>query len=461
MWPVCGALYRRKLMKQQEVADWLKEEAGKRGPAGSDSGANLDLKTAEETEKVVAEIIRAVRQDGDRALRHYAARFDRSNPQQLELPMARAKEALQALRQSDTPLVEALELSAEHLKTFAQLQAQQFADFSCELAPGLVASQRVVPVQRAAVYVPAGAYPYVSSVLMGAVTARVAGCKEVVLASPPLEDGQPDRRILAAAAIAGVDRVFAIGGAQAIAALALGTESVPRVDVVVGPGNRFVATAKRQLYGEVGIDLVAGPTDVLIIADAAADPQLIARDLLAQAEHDADARARLLVPNEELAKAVLVAIEVELASLATAKVARASLAAGGLILRYQNIEQAIEAANRIAPEHLELHVQDSRAWQEGLVNYGSLFIGSQSAEVIGDYCGGINHTLPTSGNARFTGGLSVRHFLKTLTALECSDGAGYRAALRAASIIGRAEALEGHAKSAEYRLGALEDHQPK
>lgn len=404
------------------------------------------------TEEVVRPILEAVRSRGDSAVREYAARFDRANPSRLEVPLEKAREALVALKKSDRALVEALELSAKHLERFARAQMAPFEDFSLELAPGLVAGQRILPVDRAAVYVPAGRFPLFSSVLMGLIPARVAGCTEVVLASPPQEDGLPDPRILAAAAIAGADRIFAIGGAQAIAALAYGTESLPRADVIVGPGNKYVATAKKLLYGQVGIDFIAGPTDVLVLADKGANADLIAADLLAQAEHDIDARARALVPGMELARAVKDAIDVRLAQLENSAIAQASLAAGGLILVYDNRREAIDCANTIAPEHLELHLDDSSSWIPELRNYGSLFIGEGSVEALGDYCAGVNHTLPTSGTARFTGGLSVRHFLKTLTTLETAPGAGLTEALAASALIGRAEGLECHARSADARL---------
>jgi histidinol dehydrogenase len=296
--------------------------------------------------------------------------------------------------------------------------------------------------------------------------------EEVLLASPPAEDGLPDRKILAAASIAlktvhGCKlRVFAAGGAQAIAALALGTETIPRVDVIVGPGNKYVAAAKRLLFGEVGIDFIAGPTDVLIIADSEGDSNaggadLVAADMIAQAEHDPDARARVLVPNREFADLIAAALEKRLVAFSAAvsasdyasnaSNARASLDAGGLIIIYQNKKEAIRIANIIAPEHLELQVHDADTWVPLLKNYGSVFIGGLSAEVLGDYSAGINHTLPTSGSARFSGGLSVRHFLKTVTSLRCISGDGFDKARNAAEVLARAEGLEGHAQSAATR----------
>ncbi|MDR1948977.1 MAG: histidinol dehydrogenase [Spirochaetaceae bacterium] len=404
---------------------------------------------------VVTEIIAEVRREGDAAVRRFAARFDKSSPHTLEVPRSAAEAAWEDLGRTEADLAGALELAAAHIRDFAERQKAQFTDFEYEMAPGLFTGQRVIPVERAAIYVPGGRFPLISSVLMGVIPAAAAGVGEVVFASPPLEDGFPDRRILAAAFLAGANRIFAVGGAQAVAALALGTETIPRVDVFAGPGNKYVAAAKRLLFGAVGIDFVAGPTDVLIITDASAPAaaELAAADMLAQAEHDPDARARVLVPSREMADRITSALDRRLAALpdTSGAVARASLEAGGLIIRYRRREQALEIANRIAPEHLELQVADPAAWTGGLKNYGSLFTGSLAAEVLGDYSAGINHTLPTSGSARFTGGLSVRHFLKTPTTLRCCPGTGYDQALDAAERIARAEGLFGHAASAASR----------
>jgi len=414
------------------------------------------------TEEIVKKIIADVRAKGDAAVRKYALKFDKSSPQQLEVPLPEAKRALEQLRANDPALAEALELSARHLKRFSEKQKEQFANFEYEMEAGLITGQRVIPVEKAAIYIPGGRFPYVSSVLMCMIPAFCAGAREVILSSPPARDGLPDRKILAAAAIAaeicgiasnGSLRVFAMGGAQGVAALALGTESVPRVDLIAGPGNRFVAAAKRLLFGETGIDFIAGPTDVLIITDgsSANAADIAAADMLGQAEHDPDARARALVPNAGLANQIAAALEQRLAKLPTEKTARASIDAGGLIVVYETQEEAIRIANTIAPEHLELQTADDDAWITKLKNYGSLFIGELSAEVLGDYSAGVNHTLPTSTSARFTGGLSVRHFLKTVTTLRCASGEGFEKARNAAEILARAEGLEGHAQSAVCR----------
>jgi histidinol dehydrogenase len=399
----------------------------------------------------VAEIIAAVRAEGDEAARRYTLRFDRAAPERFEIALDAAKAAWEELVRDDPELASALELAADHIRRFSEQQKAQLVDFEYVMEPGLVTGQRVVPVQRAAIYVPAGRFPLISTVLMGVIPAVTAGVEEALVVSPPLEDGLPDRRILAAAHLAGAHRVFALGGAQAIAALALGTQSVPRADVIAGPGNKYVAVAKRMLFGEVGIDFVAGPTDVLIISGGDAEADLIAADMLAQAEHDADARARALVPGRDMADRTARALERRLAVLPTASTARASLDAGGLIIVYDRKDEAVRIANTIAPEHLEIQVSDPGAWIPSLKNYGSLFIGTLAAEVLGDYSAGINHTLPTSSSARFTGGLSVRHFLKTLTTLRCEQGPGFEAARQAAEIIARAEGLAAHRESAASR----------
>lgn len=412
------------------------------------------------TEKTVKKIIASVQKEGDEAVRRFASKFDKSSPKQLEVPMSEVKRAYEQLRSDNPALTDALELAAENINRFSLKQREQFTNFEFENASGLFTGQLVIPVERAAIYVPGGRFPLFSSQLMGLIPAFSAGVEEVIFSSPPTENGLPNSIILATAAIASVIagkknkfRVFAIGGAQAIAALAFGTESVPRADVIAGPGNKYVAAAKRLLYGQVGIDFIAGPSDVLVIADnvSAQAADFVAADMLAQAEHDPDARARALVPNREFANLITAAVEKQLASLPTSVTARASLDNGGLIVVYQSREEAVRIANVIAPEHLELQVSDTQEWIPRLLNYGSLFIGSLSAEALGDYSAGVNHILPTSASARFTGGLSVRHFLKTVTTLRCETGEGFEKARNAAEILARAEGLEAHARSAASR----------
>ena len=410
----------------------------------------------------VKEIIAAVRAEGDVAVRRYAKLYEKRVPDKFEVPIEAAREAWENLKTNEPDLAAALTLAADNIRRFAELQKEQFRDFETEIAPGLFTGQRVIPVERSAAYVPAGRFPLISTALMTLIPAAAANVREKILVSPPGEDGLPDRRILAAAYMAGADRIFALGGAQAIAALALGTETIPRADLIVGPGNKYVAEAKRRLFGEAGIDFVAGPTDVLVITDSGAksagatakSAEFIAADMLAQAEHDPDARARALVPDAETAKQIERALEKRIAALPTAAAVKASLEAGGLIIIYKTREEAISIANLIAPEHLELQTASPEEWTSGLKNYGSLFIGASAAEVLGDYSAGINHTLPTSSSARFTGGLSVRHFLKTVTTLRCTEGPGYAKALSAAEIIAGAEGLAGHAESAAIRINA-------
>ena len=439
---------------------------------------------ADSADTIVREIIQAVRLNGDAALKIYTERFDKSCPEQFEVPFSAAQTAWDNLCKEDPELAAALKLAGNNIKTFADLQRKQYVDFEKQIDKGLFTGQRIIPVECAAVYVPAGRFPLFSSVLMGMIPALAAGVQKIFLASPPMEDRFPDHRILAAAALSislfkkssaknkqnPKLRIFAIGGAQAIAALALGTESIPRSSVIVGPGNKYVAAAKRLLFGEVGIDFIAGPSDVLLIADEKVAEntlenniekaaELIAADILAQAEHDPDARARALVPSRSMAEKVGAALEKQLTALPAESqlVARASLDSGGLIVIYNTREEAIRIANSIAPEHMELHVQDHSPWINNtdnelcLKNYGSLFIGSLAAEVLGDYSAGVNHTLPTSGGARYTGGLSVQHFLKTVTTLRCVPGTGFEEARKAAEILGLAEGLTGHAQAAYLR----------
>jgi len=422
-------------------------------------------------EKAVMGIIAEVRAKGDAAVKKIAAKFDKSSPQQLEVPLERARLALEELRAGNPQLVEALELAAKNIAAFSRKQMERFSGFEYEMADGVITSQRVIPVERAGIYIPGGRFPLFSSALMCMIPAFCAGVEEVLLTSPPGENGLPDSRTLAAAIIAaqaasqsditntGAEterlRVFAAGGAQAIAALAFGTETIPRADIIAGPGNKYVAEAKRILFGEAGIDFIAGPSDVLIISDGVEGgeqyAEIVAADMLAQAEHDPDSRARVLVPNRGYADKINAVLERRILALPTKKIARASLNSGSLIVVYKTKEEAVRIANTIAPEHLELQITGAESWVPLLKNYGSLFIGSLSAEVLGDYSAGVNHTLPTGTSARYTGGLSVRNFLKTVTVLTCSQGEGFEQIRSAAEIIGRAEGLEGHAQSAAIR----------
>ena len=429
---------------------------------------------------VVRDVLSDVQKNGDRALASYGARFDVSAPAGFEIPQAELKAAAEKMKRNSPDLYDSLCYSHELALRFARKQKESFGDFEIELEPGVFTGQKNIAVERAGVYIPAGRFPLVSTVIMAVTPAVAAGVKEVILCTPPrvhpdnaqaaaaagtgvpghpFTGGKPyaDENIMAAAYICGVTRAFACGGSQAVAAMAFGTESVPRVDVIVGPGNKFVAEAKKLVYGIVGIDMVAGPTEVFIIADSSADPVWVAADLLAQAEHDVVAQPVLATPDESLARSVAAEIERQLETLPTKAVARESIDACGRIIITESLDQAAELADRKAPEHLELAVAEG-AERDRLAarvhNYGSLFIGHTAAEVFGDYAAGLNHTLPTSGSARFTGGLSVRMFLKTVTTLRTVIGSkGADASARASGFIGDAEGLAGHARAARLRIG--------
>lgn len=438
---------------------------------GRDFGGSID---------VVKDVLNDVKNRGDEALAEYGAKFDVSAPASIEIPRSELEAAAEKMKRENPKLYDALCYSHDLALRFAKKQAESFDNFEMELEPGVFTGQKNIPVDRAGVYVPAGRFPLVSTVVMTVTPAVAAGVKEIILCTPPRvhpDDkaeaekkglGVPgktfvggkayaDENIMAAAHICGVTKAFACGGSQAIGALAFGTQSVPRTDVIVGPGNKFVAEAKKLVYGTVGIDMVAGPTEVFIIADKSANPSWVAADLLAQAEHDVVAQPVMATDSEELAKKVAEEIEKQLAVLETRATAEQSIKNCGRIIVCDNLEQAAEAANRKAPEHLELAMDEGEERDriaELCHNYGSLFIGHGSAEVFGDYAAGLNHTLPTSGSARFTGGLSVRVFLKTVTTLRTVPGSkGAVASAVAAGNLGDAEGLAGHAKAARIRLG--------
>lgn len=437
---------------------------------GRDFGSSIDI---------VKDVLVDVKNRGDQALAEYGAKFDVSAPAHFEIPQEELKKAAEHMKATNPDLYNSLCYSRDLALRFAKKQAECFTDFETELEPGMFTGQKNIPVDRAGVYVPAGRFPLVSTVVMTVTPAVAAGVKEIILCTPPrvhpddmekaraqglgvpgkpFVGGKPyaDENIMAAAYICGVTKAFACGGSQAIGALAFGTESVPRTDVIVGPGNKFVAEAKKLVYGTVGIDMVAGPTEVFIIADKSANPEWVAADLLAQAEHDVVAQPVMACDSEELAKAIAEQIEIQLEKLPTRETAAQSIKNCGVIILCDNLEQAAEAANRKAPEHLELAMEEGaeRDKIEKLVhNYGSLFIGHSSAEVFGDYAAGLNHTLPTSGSARFTGGLSVRVFLKTVTTLRTVPGSkGAVASATAAGHLGDAEGLAAHARAARIRL---------
>lgn len=396
----------------------------------------------------VREILAGVRRCGDTALREFTLQFDKVVLDSFKVDNRHFEEGLNQLPAED---VRALERSVANLKAFAGRQLEQLRSFEFEIVPGVFTGQRVVPLDRVGVYVPGGRFPLVSSLLMGVVPARAAGVKEIVVCTPPRGGGEVHPAMLAAAAIAGVDEFYTLGGVQAVGAMAYGTETIKPVDKIVGPGNRYVAAAKKIVYGEVGIDFVAGPSEVMIIADGDANPEWIAADLLAQAEHDPLAVPVLVTLSAELGRRVGEVVERQLALLDTREIAVQSLERNGIIVLVETLEDAIDYADSRAPEHLELHVREPEAIVDRFTSYGTLFIGSTAAEVFGDYSSGLNHTLPTSGAARYTGGLSVRDFVKVLTTLRATKE-GVSLIGRDAGRLARLEGLSAHAEAADLRL---------
>ncbi len=413
--------------------------------------------------QAVRDILKDVKNRGDEALHEYSKKFDVSSPDHFQISENVLKSSAEKMQKENPSLYESLCYSRDLALKFAKKQRESFDDFEEEIAPGVFTGQKNIPVEKAGLYVPAGRFALVSTVVMTTCPAIAAGVKDVVLCTPPRKhpDGSnepyADENIMAAAYICGVRKVFACGGSQAIAAMAFGTETIPAVDVIVGPGNKFVAEAKRLVYGTVGIDMIAGPTEVFVIADKSANPSWVAADLLAQAEHDVVAQPVMATDSMELALNVQKEIERQLESLETKNTAMQSIENFGRIIVTENLLQAAELANKKAPEHLELAMEDGKERDEiqSIVhNYGSLFIGHGAAEVFGDYAAGLNHTLPTSGSARFTGGLSVRVFIKTVTTLRTIDGSeGAKKSAVAAGFLGDAEGLAAHAKAARIRLG--------
>ncbi|EAQ99006.1 histidinol dehydrogenase [Congregibacter litoralis] len=397
----------------------------------------------------VAQIIADVRQRGDEALLEYTRRFDHLDVEELpalEVPREELEEALQALPEEQRA---ALTEAARRIETFHRRQLGE--DWSYDDGLGNRLGQRVTPLKRVGVYVPGGKASYPSSVLMNAIPARVAGVSEIVMVAPT-PGGERNALVMAAAALAGVDRVFCIGGAQAVAALAYGTEAVPRVDKIVGPGNRFVAEAKRQVFGQVGIDMIAGPSEILIIADGSADPEWMAMDLFSQAEHDESAQALLLCPDAAYIDAVDAAIDRLLPQMERAAIIEASLARRGALIKTRDIADAAAISNGLAPEHLELAVADPEALLPHIEAAGAIFMGVHSCEALGDYCAGPNHVLPTSGSARFFSPLGVYDFQKRSSIIHCSaEGAAPLA--RIATVLAEGESLTAHARSAAMRSG--------
>lgn len=396
----------------------------------------------------VLEIIKAVRERGDAALVELTQRFDGlqvASMADLILPRARLEQALERITPEQR---EALEIAAERVRSYHERQKQD--SWTYTEADGTVLGQKVTPLDRAGLYVPGGKASYPSSVLMNAIPAKVAGVPEVVMVVPTPR-GELNELVLAAACIAGVDRVFTIGGAQAVAALAYGTESVPPVDKIVGPGNIYVATAKRHVFGKVGIDMIAGPSEILVVCDGQTDPDWIAMDLFSQAEHDEDAQSILVSPDAAFLDRVAESIARLLPTLERADIARTSIEGRGALIQVADMLQAIDVANRIAPEHLELSVAEPEQWLPQIRHAGAIFMGRYTAEALGDYCAGPNHVLPTSGTARFSSPLGVYDFQKRSSIINCSaEGASTLG--KVASVLARGESLTAHARSAEYRI---------
>ena len=421
-----------------------------------DSGFDVDLDrlldwdqtTDPAVESVVRDVIADVRTRGDAAVIDYTQRFDRwSMPAaaDLEITLDACQQALASLPQLQH---DALEQAADRIRAYAGHQKME--SWSYTEADGTLLGQQVTPLDRVGLYVPGGKAAYPSSVLMNALPARVAGVAELIMVVPT-PDGEVNDMVLAAASIAGVDRVFAVGGAQAVAALAYGTAVIPAVDKIVGPGNAYVAAAKRMVFGKVGIDMIAGPSEILVVCDGQTDPDWIAIDLFSQAEHDEDAQSILLSPDADFLARVAASIDRLLPEMPRANIIQASLRGQGALIQVRDLDEAVELANRIAPEHLELSVADPQAMAANIRHAGAIFMGRYTAEVLGDYCAGPNHVLPTSRTARFSSPLGVYDFQKRSSLIYCSaEGASTLG--KTAALLAHGEGLTAHARSAEVRI---------
>ena len=398
--------------------------------------------------KTVADILADVKKRGNAAVIEYTNKFDRmslADASEFEIDNAQLQQALNSI---DAKQREALETAAQRIRAYAEHQKMESWSFTEE--DGTVLGQRVNPMDRVGLYVPGGKAAYPSSVLMNAIPAKVAGVPELIMVVPT-PDGEVNQLVMAAAAVAGVDRVFTIGGAQAVAALAYGTETIPKVDKITGPGNSFVATAKRMVFGVVGIDMIAGPSEILVVCDGKTNPDWIAMDLFSQAEHDEEAQSILVCPDEAFIEQVKESIERLLEEMPRKDIIKTSLENRAVVISVADMEHAIEVANHIAPEHLELSVDDAEEWAKKIRHAGAIFMGRYTAEALGDYCAGPNHVLPTSGTARFSSPLGVYDFQKRTSLIGCSaDGASELG--KTASILAHGEGLTAHARSAEYRI---------
>ena len=395
---------------------------------------------------IVSDIIENVKQNGDKALFEYCEKFDKVKLDTLEVSKDELSEAMTLV---EPEFIAVLEKAAANIRKFHEKQVRH--GFIINDEDGIVTGQKVIPVDRAGLYVPGGTAAYPSTVLMNAIPAKIAGCRQVVIVTPPGSDGKINPAILAAANIAGVDKIFKLGGAQAVAALAYGTETVPKVDKIVGPGNAFVAEAKRQVFGQVSIDMIAGPSEILVVADGKSNPRYVAADLLSQAEHDKLASAVLVTDSEELAKAVAEELEVQIPMLERAEIARCSIDDNGKIIIADDLKKVIEIANEIAPEHLELCVDNPFDYLDGIRHAGSIFMGRSCPEALGDYLSGANHTLPTGGTAKFSSPLSVDDFVKKTQYTYYTRDALERVAYDI-DRFAKKEGLTAHAKSATIRF---------
>ena len=395
---------------------------------------------------VVRDIVADVRKNGDRALYAYAEKFDKAVLSSLEVTEEEIEEAFSAVAPR---FLEILREAAENIRVFHR--AQKKNSFIINEKPGVIIGQKVIPIEKVGLYVPGGTAAYPSTVLMDSIPAKIAGCREICIVTPPNKQGKVNPVILAAAKIAGVDRIFKIGGAQAVAALAYGTESVPKVDKIVGPGNAFVAEAKRQVFGVVAIDMIAGPSEILVVADGKSNPKFVAADLLSQAEHDKNASAVLVTDSLSLAKEVSFELEKQIPLLPRAEIARASVDNNGKIIVADSLSVVIDIANAIAPEHLELCVDNPFDYLDGIKHAGSIFMGRYCPEALGDYYAGPNHTLPTGGTARFSNPLSVDDFVKKTQYSYYTEDA-LRAVAEDVAFFAHMEGLDAHAKSATVRF---------
>uniref|UniRef100_UPI004056B39A histidinol dehydrogenase n=1 Tax=Agathobacter sp. TaxID=2021311 RepID=UPI004056B39A len=396
-------------------------------------------------EQIVTEIIENVKTNGDSALYAYCKKFDKANVTSLLVTEEEIEEAVHCV---EPKFLEILKKAAANIRKFHEKQVRN--SFILNDEDGIIIGQKIIPIDRAGLYVPGGTAAYPSTVLMDSIPAKIAGCREVVMVTPPNADGKINPVILAAAKIAGIDKIFKVGGAQAIAALAYGTESVPKADKIVGPGNAFVAEAKKQVFGQVSIDMIAGPSEILIVADGKTNPRFAAADLLSQAEHDKMASAVLVTDSMELAEAVRDELEVQIPQLLRADIARASIDSNGKIIVADTLDEAIAIANKIAPEHLELCVDNPFDCLDKIRHAGSIFMGRNCPEALGDYFAGPNHTLPTSGTAKFSSPLSVDDFVKK-TQYTYYTAEALKAVAADVAYFAEQEGLTAHAKSAVIR----------